>query len=618
MTNSAYTWDCGATPGTVTATLSCGTLTISGTGAMKDYDCAGSSLGPPPWHHHSVGSIATAVIENGVTAIGDWALAGTAASFMHIMSITIPDSVISIGNAAFWGCDNITSITIPRGVISIGDTLIFTQCENLTNIEVDSGNTVYCSIDGVLFNKGTDTLIRYPEGKQGTHYTIPNGVKSIGKEAFCNCMGLTSITIPDSVTSIGAGAFFGCSGLTSITIPSSVTSIDGMAFYDCDGLTSITIPNGVTIIGDSAFENCGSLISIALSDGVISIGKGVFQYTNLTSITIPQSVAFIGDGAFENCDRLTNIEVESGNIAYCSIDGVLFNIGKDTLLKYPECKHGAYYTIPDSVKYIRDNAFHDCTDLMSVTIPNGVITIGGNAFSGCTSLTSINIPDSVTSIGSYAFYSCTNLTFIDIPNSVIVIGSGAFDKCTDLKSATIPNSVTFIICQAFNHCCSLTNIDVESSNKVYSSIDGVLFSKGKDTLVRYPEGKQDAHYAIPNSVKSIGKWAFFNCSYLSSISIPDSVTSIERGAFDCCSDLTSITIPNRVTSIGVNAFCACKKLTTITCLNAVPPKFKQSSSFDGKDKSSVCLYVPENSIDAYRTAYGWKKFACIRAVPISI
>ena len=242
-------------------------------------------------------------IPNSVTSIGDWAFHGCSG----LTSITIPNSVTSIGGCAFHNCTGLTSITIPDSVTSIGG-WAFNGCTGLTSINVASGNNYYSSNNGVLFNKKKTALIRYPEGKSQTSYTIPNSVTSIGNYAFCGCSGLTSITIPNSVTSIGNYAFWGCSGLTSITIPDSVTSIGSWAFENCTGLTSITIPNSVTSIGNGAFAGCTGLTSITIPNSVTSIRYGAFWgCTGLTSITIPDSVISIGNRAFEDCTGLKDV-----------------------------------------------------------------------------------------------------------------------------------------------------------------------------------------------------------------------------------------------------------------------------------------------------------------------
>ena len=258
--------------------------------------------------------------------------------------------------------------------------------------------------------------------------------------------------------------------------------------------------------------------------------------------------------------------------------GILTISGTGAMANYTYSSKAPWYsyresiktvTIDNSVTSIGEYAFYECSKLTSITIPNSVTSIGDYAFGFCSSLTSVTIPNSVTSIGNNAFYNCRSLTSVTIPNSVISIGSYAFSNCSSLTSVTIPNSVTSIGDYAFNNCSSLTSITVDYGNPNYCDIDGVLFNKNKTTLIRYPEGKSATSYIIPNSVTSIGIYAFYKCSSLTSVTIPNSVTSIGSHAFNDCSNLTYITIPNSVTSIGNNAFNGCTGLTSITIPNSV-------------------------------------------------
>ncbi len=283
------------------------------------------------------------------------------------------------------------------------------------------------------------------------------------------------------------------------------------------------IENGKVTITDCDTSLSGDIVLPSKIEGkpVTSIDSNAFEYcSSLTSITIPNSVTSIGFRAFDNCDKLNQINVDKANTVYSSVNGVLFNKDKTELIRYPAGKTDTSYSIPDSVTNIGDRAFEDCSSLTSITIPDSVTSIGWYTFSDCSSLTSVTIPDSVTSIGYGAFYGCSSLTSITIPNSVTSIDSNAFEYCSSLTSITIPNSVTSIGFRAFDNCDKLNQINVDKANTVYSSVNGVLFNKDKTELIRYPAGKTDTSYSIPDSVTNIGDWAFEDCSSLTSVTIP--------------------------------------------------------------------------------------------------
>ena len=443
-----------------------------------------------------------------------------------LQSVTIPNSVKSIGDEAFCGCRSLQSVTIPNSVTSIGDGA-FSACESLQSVTIPN------SVKSI-----GDDAFRWCKSLQSV--TIPNSVKSIGDGAFSACESLQSVTIPNSVTSIGDEAFYLCKSLQSITIPNSVTSIGDGTFRDCESLQSITIPNSVTSIGNRAFIWCKSLQSITIPNSVTKIGDEAFSdCKSLQSVTIPNSVTSIGDGAFSGC----NICFFICNSTYFQNDDVcLFNKDKTAIVS--RIKDCVNYIIPNSVTSIGDEAFGWCKSLQSVTIPNSVKSIGDEAFSGCKSLQSVTIPNSVTSIGDHAFSSCESLQSVTIPNSVTKIGDRAFCSCKSLQSVTIPNSVTNIKDGAFSSCESLQSVTIPNS-----------VTKIGDYAYSSCESLQSV--TIPNSVKSIGNRAFIQCKSLQSVTIPNSVTSIGDYAFAQCYSLQSVTIPNSVKSIGNEAFSLC-------------------------------------------------------------
>ena len=479
-----------------------------------------------------------------VTSIGELAFSRC----YSLTSITISNTVTSIGVAAFRECYGLTSVTIPNSVTSIGEHA-FQSCSGLTSV------------------------------------TIGNSVTSIGNYAFSGCTGLNTVTIPNSVTSIGEWAFDGCTGLTSVTIPNSVTSIEGGTFYGCKGLTSVTIPNSVTSIGDNAFFGCSSLTSVTIPNSVTSIGSRAFSgCSSLTTVTIPNSVKSIGWYAFNGCSGLIKVIVPD-IAAWC---GISFDESANPL-SYAHHLYDNEETeitdldIPEGVTDISQSAFVNCTGLIKVTIPNSVTSIGESAFYGCSGMTSMTIGSS--SIGDNAFMDCTGLTTVTILNSVVNFGGNAFKNCSGLKSVHITDLAAW---------CKIYFSNISSNPLCYAKH---LFMDGKEII----------DLIIPNSVTTIGDYAFSYCSNLTSVTIPNSVTSIGNSAFESCffaSDsfvnnssltsednwgaticdevtddgllikdnivvkcrpwATSVIIPNSVTSIASNAFADCCSLTSVT------------------------------------------------------
>ena len=393
-------------------------------------------------------------------------------------------------------------------------------------------------------------------------------VTSIGDKTFEYCTDITDITMPDSITSIGDEAFYDCKSLTSIIIPDGVVCIDSKAFWYCDSLKSIIIPKSVESINDDAFGS--SFESITVISNKVSLNYYTF-----------------------NCFNLKEIVINEDNPNYCSVDGVLYNKEKTKLIKCPRkkksinilnttqvigkyaflgCSELSNIIIPNNVTNIEEAAFSNCEGLTAINIPSSIKTIGFGAFDGCNKLLTIDIPNSVESIGGRAFRDCESLNKITIPNSVKTIGNNAFENCSGLLAINIPNSVDSIGEYAFRNCESLINITVSSNNKKYLSKDGVLFNYNGTELIQYPLGDGKSEYVIPNNVEEIGKYAFYNCKNLRSVTINESVKVIDEYAFSDCINLNNLFIQRQtynniviIPYIGFNyySFYNCSNLTDI-------------------------------------------------------
>ena len=582
-------------------------LTIFGTGAMADY-----SYSNRPWFSFRT-DITTVDIRNGVTTIGEDAFDGCNA----LTNISIPTSVTSIGNYAFSNCYSLSSIELPTSLTSICKGT-FNTCKSLTSITIPAGVT---SIDDQAFEWCTAlTSIDLPASVTSIGYyafslctalssiELPTSLTTICEKAFEACTSLTSITIPASVTRIDSYAFVKCSSLESISvaegntvydsrngcnaiiikesnklllgckntvIPTGVTSIGKEAFYKCTGLTSITIPESVTSIGEEAFESCNSLTTVIMQ---------------------PTTPPTLGNDVFENCDELANIYVPAGTTetykttgnwatykdiiqtggtcgtnvywSYNSTSNTLTIFGTGDMTNDFEGNNWENYlndittvNISNGVTSIGDYAFSFCTGLTSIEIPASVKTIGNYAFQGCWGLTSIEIPASVTTIGNAAFNTCIYLTSINIPANVTTIGNEAFGNCTGLTSITIPASVTSIGYWAFINCIGLESISVASDNTIYDSRDNcnAIIEKATNTLIAGCKNTM-----IPNTVTSIGDYAFYSCEELKEITIPASVTRIANHAFEFCTSLTTVFMqPTTPPTLGNHVFDNCNDLANI-------------------------------------------------------
>ena len=531
-------------------------------------------------------SLTSITIPNSVTSIGEYAFSGCSS----LTSITIPNSVTSIGSGAFSSCSALTSINIPEGVTNI-ESYTFENCSSLTSITIPNSVT---SIGYGAFQYCSSL----------TSAIMGNNVTSFGDLVFQDCKSLISIVLPNTVQTIGGGLFCGCEALTSVVLPENLDSLLTERHYhlgffeNCHSLSSITLPEYLIAIGDDAFYNCSSLTSIAIPNSVTSIGDGAFQWcSSLTSVTIPNSVMSIGCYAFDRTPWYANLS-----------DGVIY-IGQVLYTYKGNMPANTSIDVKEGTTAISPQAFSTRSSLVAITLPESLITIGNRAFSNCSSLTAITLPESLITIEDYAFSDCSLLTAITLPKGLNSVGYYAFKSCLSLTSVTwnVKNHVDGYFSYNTPFC------------DISSQITSFILGDSVQTIPACLCYKMDklTSVTIPNSVTSIGGYAFSGCTSLTSIAIPCNVTSIAQTSFDDCTSLSSVvwnaktsidyykspfdsskstlksitfgdsvkyipeyicanldslkyvTIGNSVTSIGNRAFSGCLSLTKTNCTGDV-------------------------------------------------
>ncbi len=431
----------------------------------------------------------------------------------NIIEYEIPDGVKTIAYRAFDNCPNLTKISLPATVSEIKEEILH-NCPSMTTIEVHPDNKHFISIDGVLFNRDTTTIVCCPNTKATDDYIIPEKVTTIGDCAFFGCKNLTKLIIPNHIQEICTSAFEECINIISVYIPARVRGIASCAFSICYSLQYFEVEkdnkffstiDGVLFNNDKTeLISCPNKSEYTIPASTRIIGRYAFQGDkDLKSLIIPNSVVIIEEGALSFCNGLSSI------------------------------------TIPNNVRKIENSVFWHSENLSSITIEYGIEKIGDRAFRQCTGLTSIVIPGSVKALGESCFQECTNLTNVTLNDGLEIIGKSAF-LAKKIQSITIPGSVKEIGEYAFQQCENLSSIIIENG---VEKIDDYAFSmcSSLDSIV------------IPGSVKEINKTVFWKCENLKSATLQNGVEKIKEYAFYECNNLVSVTIPNSIKEIEFNA-----------------------------------------------------------------
>ncbi len=552
---------------------------------------------------HNCSELARVALPEGLLTIEEQAFS----SCGQLAEVIFPSTLQSVGSEAFVYNNALREVVIPASVTTIGQRAF--AYGNMKNIytsntskptgwdpewcyysDIDDYNVVWGFVgfhtdaNGVVYAlfkdnsacvtgyAGTGTTVTVPAAVEGytvttvearafsqnrdiESVTLPEGLLSIGADAFWNCSEMAVCNIPTTLTSIGAYAFGGCTSLLTVTIPDGVTKIENGTFSNCQKLTTVVFGTGLKSIGDYAFSSCNTLAIQSLPEGLESIGMDAFFNCAIVDIVLPSTLMTIGEGAFSYNHSLKTVMIPA---SVTTVGGNIFAWGGDATVYVPVASKPTgwssswnFRSETESLDVVWDfeRFYTDHQGITYVLIGNGTATavkyagnaaeivvldivegysvtaLGDNLFNDRDSITKVTLPEGLLTIGAYAFSNCDNLSECDIPSTVTSIGGSAFMGCSILRSITVPDGVTKIESWTFAHCSNL------------------------ETVV------------LGANVKSIGEYAFAYGYTLAQINLPEGLTSIEQRVFAGCHSLRSVIIPASVTVIGSYVFESASSLT---------------------------------------------------------
>ena len=451
------------------------------------------------------------IFESGIESIPDKLAWLTPSETTRLTSITIPDTVTSIGNYAFSNCKKLTAISIPDSVTCISNEA-FSGCQKLASIQWSQNLQTI----GRSSFSGCSSL---------ENIVFPKTVKTVGSSAFYNCTSVSSISFTDNskggfYVDIQSSAFSNCTALENISFSKNIKHLEPSAFYGCSSLVDVVLSDNITDIDYMAFSNCTALKSIKLPSKLKTLGYGFISGTLVSSLTIPASLtscvsydSYYSSGSYGplgGAENLTELIFESG-----------------------------IESIPDKLAWLTPS---ETTRLTSITIPDTVTSIGNYAFSNCKKLTAISIPDSVTCISNEAFSGCQKLASIQWSQNLQTIGRSSFSGCSSLENIVFPKTVKTVGSSAFYNCTSVSSISFTDNSKggFYVDIQSSAFSNC--TALE--------NISFSKNIKHLEPSAFYGCSSLVDVVLSDNITDIDYMAFSNCTALKSIKLPSKLKTLG--------------------------------------------------------------------
>lgn len=527
--------------------------------------------------------------------------------------VSIPDTIDGITVTEIYSGAFISGIAekihIPATIEYISAENPFAPCLNLTEITVDEKNENYCTVDGVIFSKDMKKLVCYPPKKNGTSYTIPDGVEQLGIASIAES-NLTEINVPDSVKEIGRHAFSFNASLKKIDLSgTSVEVIDTMAFMNCTALNEVLLPECLYEIGLASFFGCESLTEITLPPQIVKIGQSSFAGTSMMSVRVPDTVTYIGYCAFgydidENPIKDFTIIGTSGSAAH--------TYATDTDEEYDIANDFTFITTEAA------DAEADYLAMNPITSSDGEYEYSVLDDGTCSLLFCVSIDDTITVPAEIDGYTVTEIykgafiassaTTIILPETVKIIGEAVFSQT--VESITIPASCTEIQeTEPFLTCMGLKEINVTGEGDgAYSSENGVLYNKDKSTLIVYPVQKSDKKFDVPSSVKELSMSAFCYNEFIEDVNL-SGVEKIGSYAFEGCPSLKNVKLSQNLNFVGTNAFMGCTSLESIRVYDKVETigDYAFGYAYDAELAQSIANGESE-STEPYSVISGFKMY----------
>ena len=586
------------------------------------------------------------IVAPGVTSLANWSSGegfATLAYLTKLETVQLSDSLVSLGDSAFYGCSSLKEFNFPDTLTTIGKSAFVGT--GLTEVKFGSG----------LVSIGASAF----EGSDLKTVELPAALQTIGASAFGKCKDLTAFTIdpqnpyftvgsygelydtigtllvfPSGATGangvveledgviLNAGAFQGCLGIQAVQLPSTIREIPASLFKD-SSVEIVQIPSGVRKIGAEAFSGCTKLTAVDIPSTVTTIDtKAFYGCTNLQSITLPANLQEIAASAFEGCSKLTTV------VAPAALETIGASAFKGTAITEFEFGKRVRYimgsafantklvnvTIPDSIETLEASAFSGCTKLETLVIKGAPVTLGTNIFEKCASLTSVTLEGEWKLIPKAMFYNCTKLETVVLPNTITEIAATAFESCTVLDNVTLPSSLETIGAFAFSKT-GLTSITIPASVTTLGSLDASAASgsTGRPGLIIkaaalpgklpisggvtessnvFADCKSLTTVVFEGAPTTMHGSTFKGCTALESVTFGGTWTKLEKNMFEGCTKLTNLTIPATVTEIGADAF----KGWTATQVILVPDKTEAEATAawgEGWNGSATVTYKTE-------------------------